>query len=309
VGDNHNDTIADLVNDSGRFAAAGDEARSRESLRKARDLDAVSFELELSRRAWANESGGAEETRRRRESVLRRLGGVAVASPDRLDVWLAVTKYARQLGNHDAVVHATASGLKRDTYSLELWLARAHAQIALGQLDSAARSLRQCTLIAPTNDAVEALVQVHPLCARCGALLPAAGAEFCATCGADGPGRGAPVRSVRARSHSKFDIYFPRVRDVVASALSMPEHIKKRLTLDTLLKRHLKRSNAQCAKVLEAMSKEFGPAFDEPLFQAAVVGYLDVLIADLIRAIDPRVDKTMTTDVRQRALRQNTRAE
>ena len=90
--------------------------------------------------------------------------------------------------------------------------------------------------------------------------------------------------------------------DVIADALNMPDRIKKQLTLDTLLKRHLKRSNQQCANVLRAMSKEFGAAFDEPLFNSAVVGFLDLLIADLIRAVNPKKDSTIDTGIRQRAL-------
>jgi hypothetical protein len=82
----------------------------------------------------------------------------------------------------------------------------------------------------------------------------------------------------------------------------MPDHIKKRLTLDTLLKRHLKRTNQQCARVLRAMSDEFGMAFDHELFKSAVIGYLDLLISDLIRAINPRDDKTIDTHIRRHAL-------
>lgn len=299
--------IVELVNQSGQAVMVGDAARAEELLAQARQLDPVGFEIELARRAWENQTGGDEEVRRRREATVKRLGGVAVAAPERIEVWRLVAEYLRQLGNHEGVLRATASGLKRDPINIELWVRRTRAQIELNQLESAARSLRQATKLAPTHDAVEALIRVHPLCASCGALYPHAGAEECPMCGADGPARGAPVRSVRARHRSKFDVYFPRVRDVVAESLNMPDRIKIQLTLDTLLKRHLKRTNQQCANVLRAMSREFGTAFDEPLFKSAVIGFLDVLIADLIRAINPKQDKTIDTGIRQKVLADSTR--
>jgi hypothetical protein len=302
VSDNHEDTIIEMVNQSGQAVMVGDSLKAEEWLTRARQLDAVTCEIELARRAWANQSGSPEDTKRRRESVVARLGGVAVAQPDRIDSWKQLADYLRQLGNHEGVLRATASGLKREPINIELWVRRTRAQIELGQLASASRSLRHCTKLAPTHDAVEALIRVHPMCANCGALFDTAGAETCKVCGEDGPGRGAAVRSVRARHSSKFDVYFPRVRDVVADSLNMPDRIKKQLTLDTLLKRHLKRTNQQCAKVLRAMSQEFGHAFDEPLFNSAVVGFLDVLIADLIRAINPKNDSTIDTTIRRRAL-------
>jgi hypothetical protein len=302
VSDNHEDTIIEMVNQSGQAVMVGDSTKAEEWLSRARQLDPVTCEIELARRAWANQSGTADDIKRRRENVVARLGGVAVAAPDRIDTWRVLADYLRQLGNNEGVLRATASGLKRDPMNIELWVRRTRAQIELGQLDSASRSLRHCTKLAPTHDAVEALIRVHPMCGNCGALFDAAGAETCKMCGADGPGRGAPVRSVRAKHRSKFDIYFPRVRDVVAEALNMPDRIKKQLTLDTLLKRHLKRSNQQCANVLRAMSREFGAAFDEPLFNSAVVGFLVLLIADLIRAINPKHDSTIDTTIRRRAM-------
>lgn len=298
----HEDTIAQLVDRGGAAVMTGNSAQAEQWLTKARNLDAVTLELELARRAWANQTGTPAELQRRRATVISRLGSVAVAAPERLDLWTQLADYLAEFGNLEGVLRATASGLKRDPGDDGLWLRRTRAQIALGQLDSAARSLRQLAKLAPTNEGVEALIRVHPVCTSCGALLPGPGAETCAQCGADGPGRGAPVASVRAQRQSKFDIYFPRVRDVVARALDMPERIKRQLTLDTLLKRHLKRSNQQCARVLRAMSDEFGAAFDEPLFKSAVVGFLDLLIADLIRAIDPRKDKDIDTAIRRRAL-------
>ena len=302
VSDHHEDTIVEMVDQSGQAVMVGDSLKAEEWLTRARKLDPVTCEIELARRAWANQSGNAEDIKRRRESVVARLGGVAVAQPDRIDTWKILADYLRQLGNHDGVLRATASGLKREPMSIELWVRRTRAQIELGQLDSASRSLRHCTKLAPTHDAVEALIRVHPMCGNCGALFDTAGAEFCKMCNSDGPGRGAAVRSVRARHSSKFDVYFPRVRDVIADALNMPDRIKKQLTLDTLLKRHLKRSNQQCSTVLRAMTKEFGAAFDEPLFNSAVVGFLDLLIADLIRAINPKTDSTIDTTIRRRAL-------
>jgi ribosomal protein L37E len=296
------ESIAELVEQSGRAAVIGDAAGAELSLARARQIDPVGFELELARRAWANESGDAESVRRRRVNIIRRLGGVAVAAPDRGECWLQLAEFLRQVEDHNGVLRATAGGLKRDPVNVDLWLLRVRAQIDLGQWASAARSLRHTCLLAPTHDAIEALVRTHPLCARCGSLLPDSGAERCAHCGADGPGLGALVRSVRARHQSKFDIYFPRVRDVLAEALDMPEHIKRRLTLDTLLKRHLKRTNQQCARVLRAMGNEFGEAFDEELFQSAVIGYLDLLISDLIRAIDPSKDQTLNSADRRRAV-------
>jgi hypothetical protein len=280
----------------------GDVVAAEKALSSARQLDPVTFEIELAKRAWANQSGGDEEILRRRENVVKRLGGVAVAASDRTDCWKQLAEFLRQQGNHEGVLHATAGGLKRDPVNIDLWVRRVRAQIELGQLESAARSLRHACQIAPTHDAVEALVRVHPLCAKCDALFPTSGADVCTSCGADGPGRGSLVRSVRSRHQSKFDIYFPRVRDVLAEALDMPEHIKKRLTLDTLLKRHLKRTNQQCARVLRAMSEEFGSAFDHELFKSAIIGYLDLLISDLIRAINPRDDQTIDTHIRRHAL-------
>ena len=50
------------------------------------------------------------------------------------------------------------------------------------------------------------------------------------------------------------------------------------------------------------MSETFGVAFDAPLFNSAVIGFLDILIADLIRAIDPRNDRGIDTDIRQRVM-------
>ena len=294
--------IADLVNQSGRAVMVGNSLGAEEALNRARQIDPVQVEVELNRRAWANQSGGDDEIKRRREAVVARLGGVAVAAPDRIEVWRILSDYLRQLGNHDGVLRATASGLKREPTSIELWVRRTQAQVKLGQLDSASRSLRHATKLAPTHDAIEALIRVHPMCANCGALFATPDADTCKICGKDGPGRGGPLRTVRAKHSSKFDVYFPRVRDVVADSLNMPDRIKKQLTLDTLLKRHLKRTNAQCSNVLRAMSKELGSAFDAPLFNSAVVGFLDLLIADLIRAINPKVDNTIDTGIRQRAL-------
>jgi hypothetical protein len=302
VSPEHEATIADLLKQSNEAVLGGDPERARSALEQARKLDPIVVELEIARRAWKNTAGPEIEVQRRRESVVKRLGGVAVAAPDRIEIWRTLAEYLRQLDNHEGVLRATASGLKRDPVNIELWIRRVRAQIELERLESAARSLRHLVQFAPTHDAVEAMVRVHSICANCGALFPRAGMDTCTSCGADGPGRGAPVRSVRARHQSKFDIYFPRVRDVIAESLNMPEHIKKRLTLDTLLKRHLKRTNQQCARALRAMTQEFGSAFDEPLFNAAVAGYLDILVADLIRAINPRTDKTIDTDIRRRAI-------
>ncbi|MBX3460358.1 MAG: hypothetical protein KF696_10425 [Planctomycetes bacterium] len=302
MGEHHEDTIANLLDQSGQAVMVGDSLKADDALAKARQLDPVTFEIELARRAWANQLGGDEEIRRRRENVIKRLGGVAVAAAERIDVWKQLAEYLRQLGNHEGVLRATASGLKRDPVNVDLWVRRVKAQIELEQLVSAARSLKHACVVSPTHDAVEALIRVHPLCGKCGALYPTSGADTCANCGADGPGKGAPVRSVRSRHQSKFDIYFPRVRDVLAEALDMPDHIKKRLTLDTLVKRHLKRTNQQCARVLRAMSNEFGAAFDHELFKSAVIGYLDLLISDLIRAINPKDDKTIDTGIRRKAM-------
>lgn len=298
----HEDTIAQLVDQSGKAALVGDAARAEQTLNQARGLDPVTLELELARRAWANAAGTPTEVMARRQRVSARLGAVAVAAPERGDVWVQLSDYLRALGNLEGSLKATASGLKRDPVNIELWLRRTRAQVDLRQLDSAARSLRHCVKLAPTHDGVEAMVRQHAVCTKCHALFAAPGAEVCSHCGADGPARGAPVGSVRFSRQSKFDIYFPRVREVVARALDMPERIKVQLTLDTLLKRHLKRSNQQCARVLRAMSEEFGVAFDAPLFNSAVIGFLDILIADLIRAIDPVTDKSIDTNIRRRVL-------
>jgi tetratricopeptide (TPR) repeat protein len=295
-------TIVQLLNESSVAIADGDTRRAQKALREAMRVDPVTLELVVARRAWGNLAGGDATIRRRREAISQRLGSVAVAAPERTEVWCALAEFLKQLGNHDGVLKATASGLKRDPTSVELWVRRVGAQIELKQVQSAARSLRHLVQLAPTHDVVESLVRFHPLCASCGALLTTAGADECVHCGADGPGRGAPVRSVRARHQSKFDVYFPKVRDVLAESLNMPDHVKRRLTLDTLLKRHLKRSNEQCARALNAMAKEFGPAFDAPLFDAAVVGFLDVLVADLIRAINPQKDSALESSLRHRAI-------
>lgn len=302
MGEDNNELIVEYVNQSGQAVMVGDSVKAEEWLNKARKLDSVGVELELARRAWANQSGTPADVKRRRESVIARLGGVAVAAPDRIDVWKQLAEYLRQLNNHEGVLRATASGLKRDPINVDLWVRRTRAQIELKQLEQAARSLRHSTKLAPTHDAIEALIRVHPMCAQCNALFPHAGAEKCENCDADGPGRGAAVHSVRAKHSSKFDVYFPRVRDVISESLNMPDRIKKQLTLDTLLKRHLKRSNQQCSNVLRAMTTEFGAAFDEPLFKSAIIGFLDVLVADLIRAINPKTDTTIDTGIRQRAL-------
>lgn len=280
----------------------GDASRAEQTLNQARELDPVTFELEVARRAWENQAGNKDEVLARRQRVSSRLGAVAVAAPDRSDAWIQLADYLRALGNHEGALKATASGLKRDPVNIELWLRRTRAQVELGQLDSASRSLRHCVKLAPTHDGVEAMVRVHPTCTKCHSLFPTVGAQQCGHCGADGPARGAPVGSVRFARQSKFDIYFPKVRDVVATALDMPDRIKIQLTLDTLLKRHLKRSNQQCSRVLKAMSEEFGVAFDAPLFNSAVIGFLDILIADLIRAIDPVTDKSIDTGIRRRVL-------
>src|SRR5690606_18668920 len=142
---------------------------------------------------------------------------------------------------------ATASGLKRDPTNIDLWVRRTRAQLDSGQLDSASKSLRHCTRLAPTHDGVEALIRVHPMCVKCYALLPHAGAEQCAHCGAVAPERGAAVRSVPAKHSIKFDVYFPCVRDVLADSLIMPDRINKQLTRDFLLMRHLQRTNQLCA--------------------------------------------------------------
>ncbi|MHC4841046.1 MAG: tetratricopeptide repeat protein [Planctomycetota bacterium] len=298
--DNLQQTVFHLIEDSGRAAASGEGQAVLDNLERARELDPVTVELELARRAWANTTGSADAISDRRKSVVERLGGVAVAQPERIDTWKLLAELLIELREYEGALHATAGGLKREPNSVALWVRRVRAQVQMGSLKSAAKSLRHLVRTAPTHDAVEALIRIHPVCVKCGALFRSAGAEACVMCKADGPGRGAPVHSVRMKPSSKFDIYFPRVRDVIAASLDMPDRIRKMLTLDTLLKRHLKRSNQQCSRVLRAMSEEFGAAFDAPLFKSAIEGFLDLLIADLIRAIDPRTDKTIDTAVRRR---------
>lgn len=298
----HANTINALIDEGSRAAAAGDNALAQRTLKRARELDPVAFELELARRAWTNQGPTQAETFSRRQKVISRLGALAIAAPDRSDAWLLLAECLDASGNHEGSLKATASGLKRDPLNADLWVLRTQAQIALHQLQSASRSLRHSVKLAPTHEEVETLVHTHPVCTQCHALFPHAGAEYCAVCGADGPARGAPVASARAQRQSKFDVYFPKVRDIVAASLDMPDRIKVQLTLDTLLKRHLKRTNQQCALVLKAMSMEFGSAFDAPLFNSAVIGFLDILIADLIRAIDPREDRTIDTGIRNRVL-------
>jgi hypothetical protein len=92
--------------------------------------------------------------------------------------------------------------------------------------------------------------------------------------------------SVKSRSLSKFDIYFPRVRDVVAKTLNMPANLAQtRITLNTLLKRDLKCSPQSCHAVLNALATEFPGQFEPEMFKQAFLGYLDLLITDIIRAI------------------------
>ena len=295
-------TVFHLIEDSGRAAASGDKSVVFENIERARELDPVGVELELARRAWSNSKGSADEIDARRKAVVARLGGVAVAQPDRIDTWSLLAGFLIELREFQGAVHATAGGLKREPNSVPLWVRRVRAQVQMSELRSAAKSLRHLVRVAPTHDAVEALIRVHPVCTKCGALFRSAGAETCLHCYADGPGNGAVVHSVRMKPSSKFDIYFPRVRDVISDSLDMPDRIRHMLTLDTMLKRHLKRSNQQCARVLRALSKEFGAAFDAPLFKSAVSGYLDLLLADLIRAIDPRADSTLDIGMRRKSL-------
>lgn len=295
-------TVFHLIEDSGRAAAGGDSGMVIKNLERARELDPVSLDLELARRAWANTTGTDAEIVARRKIVVTRLGGVAVARPNRIDTWNLLAEYLIELGEFEGALHATAGGLKRYPLSVALWVRRVRAQVQMGGLKSAAKALRHLVRVAPTHDSTEILARTHPVCTKCGALFRSSSIDTCDICEADGPGLGASVHSVRMKPSSKFDIYFPRVRDVIADSLRMPDRIRKMLTLDTLLKRHLKRSNQQCSKVLQGMSHEFGAAFDLPLFKSAVEGFLDLLVADLIRAIDPRTDKTIDTSMRQRSL-------
>ncbi len=285
MSDFHEETIIQLVDRHSQAAMLGDSDAAQASLHEARELDPATLEIELAKRAFLSELGTPEEISERRQRVVARLGGVAVAAPDRIEAWRLLAEMLGRLHNYEGVLRATASGLKREPNHVALWVMRSTAQIELQQFDSAARSLRHCVKIAPTNNQVESLVRHHPACRACYSLFPSVEAKECTMCGALGPGAGGKVASVRMRSHSKFDLYFPRVRQVVADALQMPARIVNLMTLDTLLKRHFKRTNQQCALVLRAMSREFGASFDAELFRSAVVGYLDLLIADLIRAI------------------------
>ena len=82
MGEYHEDTIIELVNQSGEAVMVGDSVRAESVLNQARQLDPVTFELELAKRAWANQTGGEAEVTRRRDAVIARLGSVAVAAPD-----------------------------------------------------------------------------------------------------------------------------------------------------------------------------------------------------------------------------------
>ena len=293
--EHHSATIANLVEKYEEAVQRGHKVVAERLISDARALDPATLEIELARRAFNDESGSTEELYERRRKIIERLGGVAVAAPDHVDAWILLSTCLASLNQFEGVLRATASGLKRDSNILALWLHRVRAQIQLGQMDSAARSLRHCTRLAPTDRMVEELVRTHPACPSCDSLFISPKAVACSVCGAKGPGAGGAVASVRTRGDSKFDIYFPRIRDVIAVALRMPPRIKTMVTLDTLMKRHLKRTNEQCGIVLDALSRELGEAFDATLFKAATEGHLDLLVADLIRAIDPAKDAKRPT--------------
>lgn len=294
------DTVIGLIERHAHSVAHGDIADAESALAEAREIDPATLEIELARRAFENVIGNKEQIEARRREIVQRLGGVAVAAPEHIDAWLLLSRMLGEMGDMDGVMHATASGLKRDPQNLTLWIRRTLALIREKRWDSASRSLRQAVLIGPTDDRVERLCRVHPTCLKCHALLPSMMQERCTCCGADGPGMNAPVGSVRTREGSKFDLYFNRVREILAESLNMPQRITRMVTLDTLLKRHLKRTNIQCSHVLDAMKAEWGDAFDKELFHAAVYGFLDLLVADLIRAIDPTKDNAMDTGIRRR---------
>jgi tetratricopeptide (TPR) repeat protein len=271
-----------------RERKAGNDAAARRALEVARASDAATLETELARRAFLAAKGTPEQTYARRLEIAQALGRVAAAVPERVGVWRLLAAMLEQLERFDGALRATASGLKRAPADLDLWLRRARLQVKLGELSAAAKSLRECARLGPGEPRVERMLREHPACSACGALFAHGRAMACAVCRAPGPGAGGRVTTVRRQSSSKFDLFFVQVREVIAQALGMsPEAAADTITLNTLLKAHVGCTPHECGEVLAAMAEAFPGRFEPEMFRPAVLGYLDLLVADLIRAIQP----------------------
>lgn len=282
----YRDSILKFIADHQRARLRGDKETANQKLKEARELDAATLETEMARIALGKISGDEQTVFRERCQIAARLGQVALAAPDHLETWRLLAQTLAQVNNHEGVVKATASGLKRAPEDVDLWVRRVEALIALEDMQGAAKCLRECVRLAPIDVRVEDLSKRYPLCGVCFACLASPTAIACIKCGAAGPGVGKPAVSVKSRSLSKFDIFFPRVRAVVAKTLNMaPQLAQTRITLNTLLKRDLKCSPQACASVLNALATEFPGQFEPEMFKQAYLGYLDLLITDIIRAI------------------------
>ena len=282
----YRDSILKLIADHQRARLRGDKETARETLAKARELDAATLETEMARIALSKINGSDDAAFRERCQVASRLGQVAQAAPDHIETWRLLAEALGLVDNFEGVVKATASGLKRSPEDVDLWVKRTKALVNLEDLQGAAKCLRECARLAPLDLRVEDLARQHPLCSVCFALLTSPTAIACMKCGSAGPGVGKPAVSVKSRSLSKFDIYFPRVRDVVARTLKMaPGLAQTRITLSTLLKRDLKCTPQGCQAVLNALRAEFPGQFDPQMFKQAYLGFLDLLVTDIIRAI------------------------
>ncbi|MCC6572739.1 MAG: hypothetical protein IT462_03015 [Planctomycetes bacterium] len=277
--------INELLDRRDEALAQGDAMSAQAAVNKAHALDRVSLEFESAKRDFGRVKGTPDEIFRQRCQITQRVGSVATGAPDRVEGWRLLAAMLATVGNFDGVLRATASGIKRSPQDLDLWLRRTRALIRLKQMSPAAKALRYCVDIAGKDNRVIALVTEHPVCPHCLGLLPGPHAAACIQCGKPGPGAGGAVASINVRNQSKFDVLFPTVRKVVATSMGMDEHRANNLiTLKTLLKRDFGLTTMDCANVLNAMSREFGDRFDAPLFKSALVGFLDLLVADLIRA-------------------------
>jgi tetratricopeptide (TPR) repeat protein len=282
----YRESILKLIADHQRARLRGDKETANDTLKQARELDAATLETEMARVALGRIKDDSQEAFRERCQIAARLGQVALAAPDHLETWRLLAQTLAAVSNFEGVVKATASGLKRASEDVDLWIKRVEALIALEDMQGAAKCLRECVRLAPIDVRVEDLSKRYPLCSVCFSCLSSPTAIACIKCGAAGPGVGKPSVSVKSRSLSKFDIFFPRVREVVSKTLNMaPGLAQTRITLNTLLKRDLKCSPQTCATVLNALAKEFPGQFEPEMFKQAYLGYLDLLITDIIRAI------------------------
>jgi tetratricopeptide (TPR) repeat protein len=275
-----------LIADHQRARLRGDRDTATEKLRLARELDPATLEAEMARIALGKIQGEGQEAFRQRCQIAAQLGQLALAAPDHTEIWRLLAHTLAQVGNHEGVIKASASALKRKPEDVDLWVRRTEALIALEDMVGAAKCLRECVRLSPIDVRVEDLARRYPLCGTCFACLASPMAIACIKCGAAGPGVGRPSVSVKSRTLSKFDIYFGRVRDVVAKTLNMaPSLAQTRITLNTLLKRDLKCSPQACMAVLNALATEFPGRFEPEMFKQAYLGFLDLLITDIIRAI------------------------